>query len=294
MSVAGKVNWFSVVMQVIQLTVGALVSAVGVTVFMAPFQIAPGGVLGISVIINHLNPALPIGLMVLIGNIPIQILGFRMLGGWRIVASTVYYVVVSSLAIDLLQPVIAAANVDVGHDVLLNALFGGIIGGIAGGLVYRAGGTLGGTSTIARILQNRYGVPLSTSALYTDTGVIALAGLVFGWEGALYAMVALFLGGVAADYVLEGPSVIRTATIITDQPELVSHVILQELGRGVTFWDGKGMFTEKEHGVLFVTIARPQVNRLRALVFTADPSAFVVIGHGHIAYGQGFRRTKQS
>jgi uncharacterized membrane-anchored protein YitT (DUF2179 family) len=288
-----KVNRLSIVTQVIQLTVGALISAVSVIVFMAPFQIAPGGVLGIAVILNHLNPALPIGILVLIGNIPIQVLGFRMLGGWRVVASTTYYVVVSSLAIDLLQPAILAAQVDVGHDVLLNALFGGIIGGIAGGLVYRAGGTLGGTSTLARILQDRFGVPLSTSALYTDTGVIVLAGLVFGWEGALYAMVALFLGGITADYVLEGPSIIRTATIITDQPEQVAHVILQAMGRGVTFWEGKGMFTEKTHGVLFVTISRPQVNRLRELIFAADPSAFVVIGHGHIAYGKGFRQAKK-
>lgn len=292
-TVSGKVNWLSVVTRLVQLTAGAIIGAIGVTVFMAPFRIAPGGVLGIAVIFNHLNPALPIGLMVLLGNIPIQIIGFRMLGGWRVVAATVYYVVVSSLAIDLLTPIIAANPVDVGSNVLLNALFGGIIGGIGGGLVYRAGGTLGGTSTIARILQDRFGVPLSSSTLYTDTGVIVLAGLVFGWEGALYAMVALFLGGTAADYVLEGPSIIRTATIITDQPEQVSHVILQALGRGVTFWEGKGMFTEKAHGVLFVTISRPQVNRLRELVFMADPSAFVVIGHGHIAYGKGFRKTKK-
>lgn len=294
MTSPAKISWFSLVTQVIQLTIGALISAIGVIVFMAPFHIAPGGVTGVAVILNHLNPALPIGIMILVGNIPIQVLGYKMLGGWRIVAATVFYVVVSSLAIDLLRPVVTAAHVDVGSNVLLAALFGGIIGGIGGGLVYRAGGTLGGTSTIARILQDKYGVPLSTSALYTDTGVIVLAGLVFGWEAALYAMVSLFLGGLAADYVLEGPSVIRTATIITDQSDRVADVILDELGRGVTFWEGKGMFTEKQHGVLFVTIARPQVNRLRALVFAADPSAFVVIGHGHIAYGHGFREAKKT
>ncbi len=282
-----QLNWRTAFINWILLTIGALLSAVSVIVFLAPFQIAPGGISGLAVIFNHLNPALPIGLMVLVGNIPIQALGYRLLGGWRVIAGTVYFVVVYSLLIDLLTPYVA--GVDVGDNRLLVALFGGIIGGIGGGLVYRAGATLGGTSTLARILQYRFGMPLSSSSLYTDTGVIALAGVVFGWEGALYAMVALFTGAVASDYVLEGPSVIRTATIVTDRPQEVAHVLLENLGRGVTSWPGKGMFTEKEHMVLFVTIARPQVNTLRRLVFAADPNAFVVIGQGHVAYGQGFK-----
>jgi uncharacterized membrane-anchored protein YitT (DUF2179 family) len=285
-----RLNWRTILTNVILLTVGALITAVSVIVFLAPFQIAPGGVSGLAVILNHLNPALPIGLMVLIGNIPIQLLGFRTLGGWRVVASTIYYVVVYSLALDFLNPRMAAINV--GDDVLLNALFGGIIGGVGGGLVYRAGGTQGGTSTLGRILQYRYGMSLSSTSLYTDTGVLALAGLVFGWEGALYAVVALFAGAMASDYVLEGPSVIRTATIVTDRPQQVAHVLLEDLGRGVTSWPGKGMFTEQEHTVLFVTIARPQVNRLRRLVFSVDPNAFVVIGQGHVAYGHGFKRVR--
>jgi uncharacterized membrane-anchored protein YitT (DUF2179 family) len=285
-----RLNWRTVLTNLILLTVGALISAVSVIVFLAPFEIAPGGVSGLAVILNYLNPALPIGLMVLIGNIPIQILGFRTLGGWKVVAETIYYVVVYSLALDFLNPRLAAINI--GDDVLLNALFGGIIGGVGGGLVYLAGGTLGGTSTLGRILQYRFGFPLSTTSLYTDTLVIALAGLVFGWDGALYAMVALFAGGVASDYVLEGPSVIRTATIVTDRPGQVAQVLLANLRRGVTSWLGKGMFTEKEHTVLFVTITRPQVNALRRLVFSVDPHAFVVIGQGHVAYGQGFKEVK--
>jgi uncharacterized membrane-anchored protein YitT (DUF2179 family) len=285
-----RLNWRTILTNLFLLTLGALISAVSVIVFLAPFKIAPGGVSGLAVILNHLNPALPIGLMVLIGNIPIQLLGFRTLGGWRVVVSTVYYVVAYSLALDFLYPRVAAINV--GDDVLLNALFGGIIGGVGGGLVYRAGGTQGGTSTLGRILQYRFGMSLSSTSLYTDTGVLALAGLVFGWEGALYAVVALFAGAMASDYVLEGPSVIRTATIVTDRPQEVAHVLLEDLGRGVTSWSGKGMFTEKEHTVLFVTITRPQVNALRRLVFSVDPNAFVVIGQGHVAYGQGFKRVR--
>ena len=257
-----------------------------VIVFEAPFQIAPGGISGIAVILNNLIGT-PLGLVVLLGNIPIQILAFRMLGGWRALAATIFATVLYSLLLDILTPYFPPSGVS--DDVFLNAVFGGIVGGIGAGLVYRAGGTLGGTSTLGRILQQRYGIPLSSSTLYTDSLVIAAAGLFFGWELALYAMITLFIGAAVADYVLEGPSVIRTAVIITDQPRLVANAILHEMQRGVTGWDGKGMFTEQPHTILYVTVSRAQVNELRRLVRQADADAFVVIGQGHSAYGQGFK-----
>jgi uncharacterized membrane-anchored protein YitT (DUF2179 family) len=273
------------------IVMAAVIDAIGVIVFLVPAKVAPGGVSGIAVILNHLNPALPIGLMIIIGNIPVQLLGARYLGGWRVVVRTVVYIILYSLLVDLLQPQLA--TVDVGNNTLTNALFGGIVSGIAGGLVLRAGGTQGGTSTLGRILQFQFGMPLSTSALYTDAAVVLLAGLVFGWEGALYALVALFVGGLAADYVLEGPSTIRTTTIITDRPDDISNLVLDEMGRGVTAWPGKGMFTDETHTVLFITVSRSQINELRRLVHIADPDAFLVVGQGHVAYGEGFRRVRK-
>jgi uncharacterized membrane-anchored protein YitT (DUF2179 family) len=274
----------------VMLTIGAAIDATSVNIFFAPFKIAPGGVTGVAVILNHLDARLPIGLLILLGNIPIQLLGYRMLGGWRIVVRTVFYVVMYSILVEFLKPY--TTGVEVGTNVLLNALFGGILGGVAGGLVLRAGGTQGGTSTLGRILQQRFGMPLSATSLYTDTAVIVLAGLVFGWEGALYAIVALFVGGATADYVLEGPSVIRIATIITDKPDAISELVMDDMGRGVTAWQGKGMFTEQNHTVLFITVSRAQVSSLQRLVHLADPNAFMVIGQGHVAYGEGFRQIK--
>ena len=287
MNHSGSLNWLESLWRYILLTIAALITALAVIIFLAPFNIAPAGVSGIAVILNNRDPRLPIGLMIIIGNIPIQMLGYRFLGGWRVVVRTIYFVVVNALMIDTLTPILN--HVTVGSDILLNAVFGGILGGIGGGLVYRAGGTQGGTSTLGRILQRQMGIPISTSALYTDTGIVLLAGLVFGWEGALYAIVALFVGGATSDYVLEGPSVIRTATIITDKPQEIAAVVLDEMRRGVTAWPGKGMFTDQDHTVLFITISRPQVNELQRLIHRVDPDAFVVIGQGHIAYGEGFR-----
>ncbi len=269
------------------LSLGAVISAIGVIVFEAPFNIAPGGISGVAIILNDLIHT-PIGLVILIGNIPIQIIAYRMLGGWRVIAATVYAVVLYAILIDLLTPYFGIVS----DDRFLNAVFGGIIGGIGGGLVLRAGGTMGGTSTLGRILQQNYGIPLSSSTLYTDGLVVIFAGLAFGFEGALYAMVGLFVAGATTDYVLEGPSVIRTGVIITDHPTEVADRILDDLGRGVTGWDAKGMFTDQPHTVLYVTIGRSEVNALRRLVTTVDPNAFMVIGQGHAAYGQGFREIR--
>lgn len=274
----------------LMLVIAAIIEASSVNIFFAPFQIAPGGVSGVAVILNHLDARLPIGLLILLGNIPIQIYGYRMLGGWRIVIRTIAYIILYSLLVEFLKPYVA--GVQVGSNVLLNAIFGGILGGISGGLVLRAGGTQGGTATLGRILQQKFGLPLSSSSLYTEALVITLAGLVFGWEGALYAIIALFVNGAAADYVLEGPSVIRTATIITDKPDAIAELVMEEMGRGVTAWEGKGMFTEQFHTVLFITISRSQVSSLQRLVNRADPNAFMVVGQGHVAYGEGFRRIK--
>ena len=278
-------GWRSVVARLTLLTLGALVGAVAVNLFYVTADIAPGGISGIAVILNELIGT-PIGLLVLIGNIPIQILAMRLLGGWRVVARTMYVIVVYSLAIDLTAPFLPVDGLT--DDRLLSAIFGGILGGIAGGLIYRAGGTFGGTSTIARILQKRYGLAFSSTYLYTDSLIVLLAGLVFGWPAALYAIITLFVDGTTADYVLEGPSRIRTATIITNDPQPVAEAIMRQLDRGVTAWEGKGMYTGQDRAILFVTVNRPEVNDLRHLVFTVDPSAFVVIGQGHTAFGEGF------
>jgi uncharacterized membrane-anchored protein YitT (DUF2179 family) len=277
---------FSLGWHVFRLTLGAIISALGVIVFEAPFKIAPGGISGVAIILSYVIHT-PIGLVVLIGNIPIQILAYRMLGGWRVIAATVYAVALYSILVDVLPPF-----APISHDILLNAIFGGIVGGIGAALVLRAGGTMGGTSTLGRILQQRYGTPLSSSTLYTDGIVVVFAGIAFGLEGALYAMVGLFVAGATTDYALEGPAVIRTGVIITDHPQQVADRILEELGRGVTSWDAKGMFTDQPHTVLYVTVSRAQVGALQRIVTTVDPAAFMVIGQGHSAYGQGFKEVR--
>ena len=272
------------------ITAGIVIGAISLTVFLQPLDIAPAGVAGASTLLNELFDT-PIGLMIFLLNIPIQLLGYAMLPkGSRVILRSVIIVLVFSIVVDNLRLWLPPTGIS--DERMLNALFGGITGGIGVGLVYRAGATMGGTSTLALILQRRFGFPMSTTFLCTDTVIILSAGLVYGWEGALYAAIALFTAGLATDYVLEGPSVIRTAMIITDKPEEISQRVLANLQRGVTSWKIRGEYTGAERTMLYITIARSQVRDLKDEVSLVDPQAFIVIGMGHAAYGAGFRRMK--
>lgn len=278
------------VVRYLMIIIGVVIGSLSIIVFMEPLNIAPTGVTGVAVILNHLLQT-PVGVMVFILNIPIQILGYYMLpNGARVIFRSVLVILLYSIMLDMLTPYFSADGIS--QDRLLNALFGGITGGISGGLVFRAGASFGGTSTLALILQRRFGFPMSTTFLYTDTIVIVIAGIVFGWEAALYAVVALFVSGLATDYVLEGPSVIRTAMIITNHPDEVSNAVLNELQRGVSSWTITGEYTGQERTMLYVTIARSQVSELRDMIAKIDPEAFIVIGQGQTAYGEGFRRVR--
>ena len=272
------------------IALGILMGALSLTVFLQPLDIAPAGVAGASTLLNELFGT-PIGLMIFLLNIPIQLAGYALLpNGGRVILRSVVIILIFSVAVDNIAALLPEGGLS--DDRMLNALFGGILGGIGVGLVYRAGATMGGTSTLALILQRRIGFPMSTTFLCTDTLIILAAGLVYGWEGALYAAVALFTAGLATDYVLEGPSVIRTAMIITDKPDEISRRIFDSLQRGVTSWTVKGEYTGVERKMLYVTVSRSQVRDLKDEVSHIDPKAFIVIGMGHAAYGAGFRRAR--
>ena len=264
------------------LTAGAALLAINLNLFLVPSDIAPGGVSGSAIIINSIT-GWPIGLTMLVLNIPMMIIGFRHLGRFHFLVRTLYAVLLYNVGVDLLAQWLPRGGIT--DDTLLNALYGGVVGGLGMGLVYRGGGTTAGTGILGRVLQMKTGIPVSQIYLFTDGGVVLLAGLVFGWESALYALITIFVWGLAADFVLEGPSVVRTAFIITDEPEAVARAVLSELHLGLTSWPAEGAYSQTEHTVLFCTLSRPHTPALKRIVHGADPNAFLVVGHGHQASG---------
>jgi len=287
-----RINWGDIgnaLRQFTLLVVGVLLAAFAYAVFQVPFNIAAGGIGGVSIVVNHYT-GLSVGMLYAVMNIPLLILGFFQLGRWRFVFKTVFSVALFSISTDYITLYfpLYAPQFPLTADLLLNTIYGGIVGGIGGGLIFRAGATMGGTGILGRVIQMRTGTPLSQVYLWTDGLIVITMGIVFGWEVSLYAMLALFLSGLASDYTLEGPSSIRTASVITNRPQEMTAGLMDGLGRGVSRWEITGGYTGETRHMIFCTIFRPQVNDLKRIVGQIDEGAFVIIGDAHQALGSGF------
>ncbi len=277
-----------IVIDYAELVVGAAIQAIGLRLFMVPADLATGGVTGIAQLINHYVPW-PIGLMVFAGNVPLFLLGWRFLGGRRFVLRTAVAVVVYSAIVDLLPRMASFPSHGITDDIFLNSLYGAVVCGIGYGLVYRAGGTSGGSDILARILNHYRAMPMTQSYLIVDSAVILAAGFVFGWKPALYAIVALYVSGIVSETVLEGPGTVRTAMVVSAAARAISERVLKEMERGATIIPGTGAYTGEQRPVLYCVITRSEVAQLKAIVQELDPQAFIVIGQAHEAVGEGFK-----
>lgn len=266
---------------------GALIQALGLRLFLVPADLASGGISGTAQIVNRYT-GWPIGLMVLIGNVPLFLLGWRFLGGRRFALRTGFAIALYSFSVDALLWLPFFPRSGLTTDLILNSLYGAAVSGIGYALVYRGQGTSGGSDVLARILNRWRSIPMTQSYLMTDAAVILGAGFVFGWTRALYAVITLYVSGLVVDTVLDGSGVARTALIITAEPEAVSQKILEDLERGVTILSGKGAYTGEDRPVLYCVVMRSEVQRLKTIVHESDPGAFMVIGSVHEALGEGF------
>ena len=268
---------------------GCIVQAVGMAVFMVPARLVSGGISGLAQVINHLT-GFPIGVMTLIGNIPILLIGWRYLGRIHFAVRTLTAVFLFSVFTDVIyyffpDPLLT-------NDLFLNTVFGSVIMGIGFGLVYLGSGTSGGSDIIGRILNQRLGLSISSSYLICDTLPIILGAVFFGWELALYALIAVYINGKAAEVISEGNSSFRQAYIISDAHEKISRQIMEVMDHGVTILHGAGGYSGKDKEILYCVIYRGEVNTLKKLVAEADPGAFVIVGQANEVLGEGFRKNK--
>jgi uncharacterized membrane-anchored protein YitT (DUF2179 family) len=266
---------------------GGLIQAFGLHLFLVPANLVSGGISGAAQLIHHYNDW-PIGMMVLVGNIPLFILGWRYLGGPRFAVRTILAILSFSVSTDLLMWFMPLAG-GITDDLVLNALYGGILLGAGLGVVYLGRGTSGGTDILGRILNRRLGISISLAYMITDSLVVLAAGFVFGWERALYGLLMIYVSGVVAEVVSEGSAVIRTALIVTNHGEAISQAIMDQLERGVTVLPAKGAYSQEERTLLYCAITTSEVVRLKALVHEVDPQAFMVIGQATEALGEGFK-----
>lgn len=266
------------------ITLGAVIYALAFDWFVAPNQIAMGGVTGLAQIVNALVPVLPVGVLSILVNVPLFLAGWRLLGG-RLLVSSLYAMAVSSLAID----VIAWMHTFPPMDPILATLYGGAGMGVGLGLVFSQGATTGGTDIIGKLLKLKFPwLPIGKLVMIPDMVVVILAAVVFGTvNAALYGLIQMYLLSKVMDMILYGWDTSRVAYIITDRWEETVQGLL-DMNRGVTLLQGKGAYTGAEKQVPLVAFRQREIVPIKRMLREIDPKAFFIVCDAHEILGEGF------
>lgn len=262
---------------------GSALFSVGLEIFLVPNQIIDGGIVGISIILAHTFD-LPIAVFLLLLNVPFFFLGYKQIGK-TFALSTLFSVVVMSLGTTQLHPVPALTD-----DPLLSAVFGGIILGVGVGLVIRAGGSLDGTEIVAILVSKRSPFSVGEIVMFFNVFILGSAGFVFGWNNAMYSLIAYFIAFKMIDITIEGIDQSKSVWIISDKYEEIGNALTSRLGRGVTYLHGEGVYTGDDKKVIFVVITRLEEAKLKTIVEEKDSSAFMAIGNIHDVKGGRFKK----
>lgn len=273
------------------LVLASLIYALGFNWCYVPNHIGFGGITGVGQIIHEALPWAPVGTVVIVLNIPLFLLGWKLLGG-RLLLSSLFAMFASSVLIDLtavlydFQPM----------EPLLACIFGGLLVGASLGVVFLQGATTGGTDLIARLLKLRFAwLPMGRLLMMIDLLVIVAVGLTFqSLESALYGLVALYISTIVMDAVLYGLDNAKVAYIISDHHREIATAIIHDMDRGVTILHGEGAYSGVEKQVLLCAFKQRQIVALKRTVKEIDPSAFLIVCEAHEVLGDGFREYTQN
>ena len=290
-------KWF---LEYFLILAGAFIMSAGFVYFISPYKITPGGVYGIAIVIHYLTKdvfgfapeGLPIGYLGLAMDIPLTIIGTRILGPKFGVKTVVGFVSVS-LFITLLTHFQGDTPLVEG-DPLISAIFGAVLLGVGLGIMFRSKATSGGTDIVAMIIAKYTKLPVGQLLIYVDS-VVVLVGLVAfrDWRIPLYSWLVIFITGKVIDTIIEGINYEKTLFIISDKHEEIRDVIINELDRGGTFIQGKGMFKGTEKQIIFTVVSRKELALLKDYVHKVDPQAFLTVINANEILGEGFKPLQQ-
>ena len=262
----------------------SFIYAVGISLFLDPNQLAPGGVTGIAVILNRLVNV-ETGTLYFLLNVPIVLLGIWKFG-IRFIAKTAYAIILVSAMTNRLSPIGALTN-----DLLIAGAVGGILTALGIGLIFKAGATTGGTDIIIKILRQKYR-HLKTGFLFlcTDIIIVSVSAIVFrDIEVAFYALATVIISGKALDYVLYGGDEAKMVFVMTEEPEKIGQRLMEELEVGVTYLNGQGGWSGNERKVVFSMVPNRLGAEVQEIVKHEDPAAFMVVTSANEIYGEGYK-----
>jgi len=265
---------------------GLVFCTLAYNLFLIPNSIAAGGFTGIAQLVNSAT-RWPIGAISLALNVPLFLFSMKSLGirfGIRSLIATLLF----SLLLDLMNLTCPV------QDMWLATVYGGLLGGLGFGLILRGSATTGGTDMLASLLHRLFPVIRVSWGIFVIDGLVIVASaFVFDMMSAMYALICTLITNVVVDFVLEGPNSAHSFFIISDKSDEIAARIMQELERGVTGLEGMGMYSNTHKRVLLCAVSRLETIRLRRIVFSIDPRAFLISSKAHDTYGEGFKDSKQ-
>ncbi|MEH7307359.1 YitT family protein [Neobacillus drentensis] len=272
-----------IILRAIAITIGAILMATGLEIFLVPNHVIDGGITGISIMLAHIT-GWKLGLFILILNLPFVYMGYKQMGK-TFAISTVYGIIVLSIFTSFFHPIPAFTD-----DILLATVFGGMILGIGVGVVIRNGGALDGTEILALLITKKVPFSVGQIIMFINIFILGAAGFVFSWDRAMYSLLAYVIASKAIDTVVAGLEESKSVWIISDEAEEIGNAINARLGRGVTYIKGQGAFTGDSKKVIFSIITRLEESKLNTIVQDIDPSAFLAIGDISEVRGGRFKK----
>lgn len=261
---------FTTFSRIVFIMIGAALVAIGLEIFLLPNNVIDGGITGISIIASHLTD-ISLGVFIVLLNLPFVIIGYKQIGK-TFALSTIFGVICFAIGVSILHPVPGITQ-----DILLATIFGGIIMGAGVGLIIRNGGSLDGTEITAIILEKRSPFSVGEIVMFFNFFILGSSGFIFGWDRAMYSLIAYFIAFKTIDITVEGLNELKAVIIVSDKNKDISEAIMARLGRGITILDGKGGYTGNKTNVIYVVLSRLEITKLKDIVNGFDEEALITI-----------------
>lgn len=278
--------------KIVIILLGCLIMSVAARFFNIPLNIAAGGVTGFSQVLHSIIPGLNIGLIMLVCNIALFVLGYISLGKefgiFTIIGSLSYsaFVAVFESLVVIDEPIL--------EDTLANLILGAVFMGVGLALVFKQNASSGGTDVIAKILEKHFGMSVSKGMLIADAAIIAFAGLIFGLQSGIYAFLSLYITTFVLDHVIAGFRNKIQMTIISNQIDQINEYVQHNIMRGTTLYEAQGGYTRENKLILVTIVDKKQYIKIRNFINSIDEDAFVYISNISEVIGYGFSREQMA
>ncbi|WP_061995725.1 YitT family protein [Clostridium sp. ATCC 25772] len=272
------------------ITIGLILLAVALTLFLVPNNLAAGGISGLAIIINSYIPTIAVPIIMLGLDVILYIIGFIFIG-----ASFGFKSIYCSLMLPMLMSILAKIfniNGPIVDDLFINLIFGIVIGAIGMGIIFNQDASTGGTDIIAKIFNKYFKLDIGKGLLITDFLVTLIAIATFGPMIGMYSLFGVIINGFMVDYIIDGLNVITKVEIVSNKGEEIKKFIMDELGRGATVFEAHGAYTKERKEVITTVVEKKEFIKLRKYIKDIDENAFIIIYNVHETLGEGFGSLK--